>query len=51
LLAKVIVDFKMHPTIICETPILDIDALKMKNILQHVLEGKTGFDPQQKLPF
>jgi deoxyribonuclease-4 len=51
LLAKVIVDFKMHPTIICETPILDIDALKMKNMLQQVLEGKTSVDPQQKLPF
>jgi deoxyribonuclease-4 len=50
-LAKVIVDFKMHPTIICETPILDIDALRMKKMLQQVLEGKTGVAPQQKLPF
>ncbi|MDR2699444.1 MAG: TIM barrel protein [Nitrososphaerota archaeon] len=45
LLAKVIADFQMHPTIICETPILDIDALKMKKMLQQVLEGKTGVDP------
>ncbi len=51
LLAKVIVDFKMHPTIICETPILDIDALKMKNMLKQVMEGKTNVDPQQKLLF
>ncbi|MCL1977975.1 MAG: TIM barrel protein [Candidatus Bathyarchaeota archaeon] len=51
LLAKVIVDFKLNPTIICETPILDIDALKMKKILQQVLEGKTNVDPQQKLLF
>jgi deoxyribonuclease-4 len=51
LLSKVLVDFKMHPTIICETPLLDIDALKMKNILQRVSEGKTCVDPQQKLFF
>jgi deoxyribonuclease-4 len=51
LLAKVIVDFKMHPTIICETPVLDIDALKMKEVLQQVSEGKVVFAPQQKLFF
>jgi len=34
LLSEVILDFKMHPTIICETPILDIDARKMKETLQ-----------------
>ncbi len=51
LLAKVIVDFKMHPTIICETPVLDIDALKMKEVLQQVSEGKTVVGPQQKLFF
>jgi len=49
LLAKVLLDFKMHPTIICETPLLDIDALKMKKILQQVSEGKSSVDPQQKL--
>jgi deoxyribonuclease-4 len=51
LLAKVLIDFKMHPTIICETPLLDIDALKMKKILQQVSEGKTNLNPQQKLLF
>jgi deoxyribonuclease-4 len=51
LLAKVIVDFKMHPIIICETPVLDIDAFKMKEMLQQVSEGKTVVDPQQKLFF
>jgi deoxyribonuclease-4 len=51
LLAKIIVDFKMHPTIICETPILNIDALKMKKILQQTSEGKTYLNPQQKLFF
>ena len=51
LLAKVLVDFKMYPTIICETPILDIDALKMKKVLQQVLEDKIGVVPQRKLFF
>lgn len=39
-LAEVIVDFKLHPTIICETPILDIDAKKMKEILNQVRTNK-----------
>jgi deoxyribonuclease-4 len=51
LLAKVIVDFKMYPTVICETPLLDIDALKMKEILWQMLDGKTSVNPQQKLLF
>ncbi|MCL2134781.1 MAG: TIM barrel protein [Candidatus Bathyarchaeota archaeon] len=51
LLAKIIVDFKMCPTIICETPILDIDALKMKKMLQQISEEKTIVEPQQKLFF
>jgi len=34
LLAQLIVEFGLHPTIICETPILDIDAKKMKEILK-----------------
>jgi len=33
-LAQLIVEFGLHPTIICETPILDIDAKKMKEILK-----------------
>lgn len=32
LLAKVMVDFNMHPTVICETPLLDIDAVQMQKI-------------------
>ena len=51
LLAKVIVDFKMYPTIICETPLFDIDALNMKKTLQQVSKGQVGVDPQQKLFF
>ncbi|MFA5366024.1 MAG: TIM barrel protein [Candidatus Bathyarchaeia archaeon] len=35
-LAKVIVELGMRPTIICETPILDVDARKMQNILRKV---------------
>ena len=33
LLAEVIVEFNLHPVIICETPLLDIDAMKMRDIL------------------
>ena len=28
--AEVIVDFGLHPTMICESPILDVDARKMQ---------------------
>ena len=34
MLAEVIADFKMHPTMICESPILDVDARKMKETLK-----------------
>ncbi len=37
MLAEVIVDFGLHPTIICETPILDVDARKMQATLKEVL--------------
>jgi deoxyribonuclease-4 len=40
MLAEVIVDFKMHPTMICESPILDVDARKMKETLKQILESK-----------
>jgi len=40
MLAEVIADFQMHPTVICESPILDIDARKMQEILKQVLESK-----------
>jgi deoxyribonuclease-4 len=52
MLAKVLIDFKMHPTMICESPLLDIDALKMKETLKQVLEGKPiKLKGQQKLDF
>jgi len=40
MLAEVIADFQMHPTIICESPILDVDARKMQETLRQVLESK-----------
>ena len=40
MLAEVFVDFGMHPTIICESPILDIDARKMQQTLREVIATK-----------
>ncbi len=40
MLAEVIADFQMHPTMICESPILDVDARKMQEMLRQVLESK-----------
>ena len=40
LLAEVIADFQMHPTIICESPVLDVDARRMKETLTQVLENR-----------
>jgi deoxyribonuclease-4 len=40
LLAEVIADFQMHPTMICESPVLDVDARKMKETLAQVLESR-----------
>jgi deoxyribonuclease-4 len=40
MLAEVIADFQMHPTMICESPILDVDARKMQEILKQVLDSK-----------
>lgn len=37
MLAKVIADFKLKPVIISESPLLDIDAIKMRDILQSLL--------------
>ncbi len=41
MLSEVIADFQMHPTMICESPLLDVDARKMKEILQEIL-GKNN---------
>ena len=40
MLAEVIVDFQLHPTMICESPILDVDARKMQETLKQVQESK-----------
>ena len=40
MLAEVIADFRLHPTIICESPILDVDARKMQATLEEVLNSK-----------
>lgn len=40
MLAEVIADFNLHPTMICESPILDIDARKMQATLKEVMNSK-----------
>jgi deoxyribonuclease-4 len=40
MLAEVLLEFGMHPTMICETPILDVDARKMKDTLKQVALAK-----------
>jgi deoxyribonuclease-4 len=37
LLARVMVEFKLRPVVICETPLLDIDAMKMRDMFQDEL--------------
>ncbi|MEM0057417.1 MAG: TIM barrel protein [Candidatus Bathyarchaeia archaeon] len=39
LLAKVIAEFKLNPVIISESPVLDVDAIKMRDILMKELKG------------
>ena len=36
ILAEVISDFNLSPVVICETPLLDVDAIKMRDILKEV---------------
>ena len=38
MLAEVIAEFKMRSVMICETPLLDIDAMKMRDTLRKILE-------------
>ncbi|MEM3612536.1 MAG: TIM barrel protein [Candidatus Bathyarchaeia archaeon] len=38
MLAKVIADFRLNPVIISESPVLDVDAIKMRDILRKVLK-------------
>jgi deoxyribonuclease-4 len=39
MLAEVIAEFNLHPVIICETELLDIDAMKMRDILRKTIWG------------
>ena len=39
MLAEVIAEFNLRPVIICETPILDVDAIKMRNVLRKVMKS------------
>jgi deoxyribonuclease IV len=38
MLAEVIAEFKMRPVIICETPLLDVDAMKMRDTYRKIIE-------------
>ena len=42
MLAQVIADFNLHPTMICESPLLDLDAIRMRETLKQVMESKTA---------
>jgi deoxyribonuclease-4 len=35
-LAEVIAEFKLRPVVICETPLLDVDAVKMRDIYREI---------------
>ncbi len=39
MLAEIIIEFRLRPVLICESPLLDIDAAKMRDILRRRLEG------------
>jgi deoxyribonuclease-4 len=39
MLAKVIVEFKLNPVIISESPVLDVDAVKMRDILKREMKA------------
>jgi endonuclease IV len=39
LLAKIIVEFKMNPILISESPVQDLDAMKMRDILGEEMEN------------
>ena len=39
LLAEVIAEYDLRPVMICETPILDVDAIKMRDMLRRVTKG------------
>jgi deoxyribonuclease-4 len=38
MLGEVIAEFKMRPVLICETPLLDVDAMKMRDTYRKIIE-------------
>ena len=36
MLAEVMAEFRLRPVLICETPILDVDAVKMRDMFREV---------------
>jgi deoxyribonuclease-4 len=40
MLAEVMAEFKMRSVMICETPILDVDAMKMRDTLRKIIESR-----------
>lgn len=45
MLAEVIAEFKMRPVIICETPLLDVDAMKMRDTYMKIMEKQNTVTP------
>jgi deoxyribonuclease IV len=43
--AEVISNFKLHPVVICETPLLDLDAAKMRDLY---LAARNSIQPKEK---
>jgi len=41
MLAEVVADFRMRPVIIAETPIQDVDAIRMRNTLRETMDKNT----------
>ena len=42
MLAEVMAEFKMRPVIICETPLLDVDAMKMRDTYLKIVERQNA---------
>lgn len=42
MLAEVIAEFKLSPVIISESPVLDVDAIKMRDIMMKKIRAKSG---------
>jgi deoxyribonuclease-4 len=40
ILARVVVDLGLRPVIICESPLIDVDAIKMRNVLREEVNRK-----------